>query len=295
MKSFKTTRLASQAFNCNFDEKIYFERTKRNHYWLGGLAGQQKLYDLKLGVAGLGGMGSNLAEIFVRLGVGHLKIADGDIIQLSNLNRQVIANRHTVGMKKAVASSTELRNIAEDFELVVYDDGITEKNVEEFVSDLDVIIDEIDVFPFRAHVWLHAAAQKRNLPLYSGFIIGLGTHIFKFQGTDFTFEDFMLRDQKQIDSPSPDFIMNRLATPAPSYLRKAKNQKKFKETILNKTVPIFGASTFLSHSFVAIRVLTDYLGLNDQIGGVKTPVMPQFLKVDPLDLKIEVCDIRKQS
>ena len=62
---FSLTDRATKSYSCNYDEKFYLERTKRNHYWLGGVEGQMKLKDLKVGIAGLGGMGSNLAEIMV--------------------------------------------------------------------------------------------------------------------------------------------------------------------------------------------------------------------------------------
>lgn len=292
MSSFKKTSLAWKTYSAEFNELAYFERTKRNHYWLGGLEGQKKLRDMRVGVAGLGGMGSNLAEIMVRLGVGHIKIADPDTIEHSNLNRQVIANRNTIGMKKAHASALELRNITEDFELVVYDDGLTEENAKEFVSDLDVIIDEIDVFPFRPHIWLQQEARKFNIPCYTGFIIGLGTHVFKFQGSDYTFEDFMMHNDREIDKPTADFMMDRLFNPAPSYLTAPDARRAFEKTIEDKTVPIFGATTYMSHSLLAIRLIVDYLDLNEKFGGPRTPLMPKFMKLDPFDLSLKICDIR---
>jgi molybdopterin/thiamine biosynthesis adenylyltransferase len=290
---FSQTRLAAKTYSAQFDQARYLERTKRNHYWLGGVDAQNKLRDLRVGVAGLGGMGSNLAEILVRLGVGHIKITDPDTIEHSNLNRQVIANRNTIGMKKAEASALELRNIAEDFELVVYDDGLTKENAEEFVSDLDVIVDEIDVFPFRAHVWLHQAARKRNLALYSGFIIGLGTHVYKFQGSDYTFEDFMLHNEAEMDNPSASFLIDRLFNPPPTYMTDKAKLKDFTKTIEDKSVPIFGTSTYASQSLLAIRLITDVLGLDEKWGAPKTPTMPKFMKLDPFDLSLQVCDIRE--
>ena len=281
-------------FQCNFDEEYYLERTKRNHYWLGGLEGQNKLKNLKVGIAGLGGMGSNLAEIMVRLGVGHIKIADPDTIEISNINRQVIATKETVGQKKAIASANELRKITEDFELVVYDDGITAENAEEFVSELDVIIDEIVVFPFTAHTWLHREANKLNIPLYSGFIIGLGTHVYKFQGNDYTFEDFMENDFQQIQNPTMDFTFDRLVNPPPTYMSEKKDLNSFSQAISEDSVPIFGTSTFISHSLLAIRLIVDYLGLNEKFGGAKTPTMPEFMKLDPFDMTFQVHDITKQ-
>lgn len=278
----------SKHYPAQFNEADYLERTKRNHFWLGGTEGQYRLQKLKVGIAGLGGMGSNLAEIMVRLGVGHIKIADPDTIEHSNINRQVIANKNTVGQKKAIASANELRNITEDFELTVYEDGITEENAEEFVSDLDLIIDEIDVFPLHAHVNLHQAARKRNLPLYSGYIIGLGTHIYKFHGNEYTLEDFLQNNQEQISNPSAEFLFSRFVNPPLQHLESEQILNGYRECVQKGTVPIFGASTYMSQSLVAIRIVTDFLGLDTAIGGVKTPVMPQFLSVDPLFLKFEI-------
>lgn len=285
---FSKTLKADRLFKANFNEEKYLERTKRNHFWLGGIEGQTKLKNLRVGIAGLGGMGSNLAEIMVRLGVGHIKIADPDTIEYSNINRQVIANQQSVGQKKAKASYTELRNIADDFELIVYENGITEDNAAEFVSDLDVVIDEIDVYPLQAHVWLHQAARKLNLPLYSGFIIGLGTHIYKFQGSEYTFEDFMQNNQQQIEKPTAEFLLNRFVQPAPSYLQKENFYNAFLTTIKEQSVPIFGATTYMSQSLIAIRIIADILKLNEKIGGSPTPLMPEFISLDPLEMSLTV-------
>jgi len=293
LKPLFTHHLASTAYTPAFNEKSYYERTQRNHFWLGGIEGQNKLKDLRVGIAGLGGMGSNLAEIMVRLGVGHIKIADPDTIDYSNINRQVIANRKTVGMKKAEASAAELRTIAEDFELVVYDKGITDENAEEFAGDLDIIIDEIDVFPLQAHVWLHQAARKKNIPLYSGFIIGMGTHVYKFQGSQYTFEDFMLNDIKQIQKPDFAFLVDRFVNPAPSYMQKPGVLKEFSETSLKTSVPIFGATTYISQSLIAVRVISDVLKLHENCGTVETPLMPKFISLDPLSLSLQVCEVDK--
>lgn len=295
MTAFSKTQRAHKVFPMQKDEARYLQRTRRNHHWVGGEEGQKRLQNMRVGIAGLGGMGSNLAEIMVRLGVGHIKTADNDTIEHSNINRQVIANKNTVGQKKAVASANELRNIAEDFELVVYEDGITKDNAEEFVSDLDVVIDEIDVFPLQAHIWLHQAARKRNLPIYSGFIIGMGTHVYKFHGESYTFEDFMQNNLQEIQSPSTAFLLNRFLNPPPSYVSKTAALKDFAHVIEEDSVPIFGATTYMSQSLLAIRLIVDFLNLSSKWGVTQTPIMPQFMKLDPMDLSFRVCDIREQK
>lgn len=289
---FTHTSFSHKVFEQKADLPSYLERTRRNRFWVGSEIAQLKLRDLRVGVAGLGGMGSNIAEILVRLGVGHLKITDPDIIEASNLNRQVIANRNTVGMKKAMASAQELRAISEDIELVVYDDGLTEENAQEFVSDLDVIIDEIDVSPLRPHVWLHREARKLGLPLYSGYIIGMGTHIYKFQGNEFTFEDFMNHREDMYDKPTHEFIIDRFFRPRPGYMQADADVERMLVSARESSFPIFGASTYGSQSALVIRMIADQLGLGKSLTIPPTPVMPEFIKMDALDYTFKVCDIR---
>jgi molybdopterin/thiamine biosynthesis adenylyltransferase len=289
---FTHTSLASHVFPRIPDLKTYFERTRRNRYWVGSEEAQLKLRNLRVGIAGLGGMGSNIAEILLRLGVGHIKIADPDTIELSNLNRQVIANRNTIGTLKAVASATELRNISEDCELVVYTDGLTEENAEEFVADIDILIDEIDVSPLMPHIWLHRAARARNLPTYSGYIIGMGTHIYKFQGNEYTFEDFMQNRMDMMEKPTVEFIAERFLRPYPSYMKTEKSLEDFLASARESSFPIFGASTYGSQSCLVIRVLADFLELDKKLGVPKTPLMPQFIKLDSLDYTFAIHDVR---
>jgi molybdopterin/thiamine biosynthesis adenylyltransferase len=290
---FPNVERCSGHYRPSFDLARYMERTRRNHYWLGGPSGQMKLLGLRVAIAGLGGMGSNIAEMLVRLGVGHIKIADPDTIEISNLNRQVIANRNTIGRAKATASVEELRNIAEDFELAWYREGVTQENAVEFVSDIDILIDEIDVFPLSVHVALHEAARARNIPIYSGFIIGIGAHIYKFEGDAYTMEDFLLHDRRQIETPTPEFLAERFINPPPSYLSRPEDRDDLLEGMRVSGLPIFGASTYAAQSILVIRAIADFLKLHEKWGLPPTPVMPQFIKFDPIDMTLKSCSLRE--
>lgn len=284
-------RLATDHYAAEFNQRKYLERTQRNHYWLGGPSGQSKLHDLSVGVAGLGGMGSNIAETLVRMGVGHLRIADPDTIDYSNINRQVIANQNTVGAGKAETSAKELRQIAKDFELVVYNQGITEETVEEFISGCDAVVDEIDVFPLDKHVLLHRACQKQNIPVYSAYVVGVGIHFYKFHGSDYTFEDFLGGDSSQWQKPTAQFLLDKFGPPYASYL-KGSGLDGYAHEIMSGKVPIFGPATLLGHSVVSTRLILDLLGHNGSdniLGNKKTPVMPNFLVLDSCDLTLKEC------
>ncbi len=266
----------------------YLERTRRNHFWVGGEAGQLKIRNLRIGVAGLGGMGSNIAEIFARLGVGYLRISDPDTIDRTNINRQVIANEETVGEKKALASAAELHRIAKDLQLDVHTDGIQEHNADQFVRDLDVIINEIDVLHIDKQLLLLAAARRNKIPVYTTLVVGLGIHLYKYDAqSPYSGHEFLTT---LIDDPSAENLIDRLGGPLPSYLQ-GKTLAAFTNEIKSGCVPIFGASTYLGQSLLAIRVLYDQGCIPVQAHVPVTPSLPEFLVLDPLTLELKKAKI----
>jgi len=271
----------------------YLERTQRNHFFIGGKEGQEKIKKLKIGVAGLGGMGSNIAQYLARLGVIELNLADSDTVDVSNINRQVIANFQTVGRSKLGVSIEEIKNIAPESKLKTFSEGITEDNAEEFVKGCDFIIDEIDVFPIEAHIALHRACRKYDIPVYSAYVIGLGIHFYKFHGEGFKFEDFLSVEEGISESERLNKIVKTFISEPPSYLQN-ENIEAFKEMAQDHGVPIFGPSCLLGHTIVITRVLADFLGA--EVLGVKlpeTPVMPRFIKVDLMSLTMSVETFKK--
>ena len=294
--SFKASSPAATHYQAAvYDEQHYLERTLRNHYYVGGVANQFALRDLTIGVAGLGGMGGNIADALVRMGVGRLRIADPDTIEATNLNRQVVANRETLGMKKVEAAMINLRRIAEDVEIVGYAQGIDAGMVEEFVRGCDIIVDEIDPFPLDRHVFLHREARKYDIPIYSAFIAGLGIHFYKFQGNDYTFEDFIHCSEEQWVNPSIELLVERFGDPLPSYWRGV-NIDPFVRSAESGGIPIFTSSVLIGHSILTIRLLLDVLASRLKDAGPiaaaarmnPTPVMPRFLVLDPVDLTLSV-------
>lgn len=265
-------------------ENFYSERTKRNHFWTQGLTGQDEIRKLKIAVAGLGGMGSNIAEIFARLGVGTLRLADPDTIEVSNINRQVIANINTVGQKKIDACVSEIMGIDPSIDLQKYHEGITKENAEAFVDGVDVVINEIDVLHIKEQIYLLNAARKKGIPVYTTLVVGVGVRLYKFSPhSEFAPEDFLgtLAKNQNIDN-----LIEVFGTPLPDYLT-GDNLDSFKAEIeTNGGIPIFGASTYMGQSLLAIRVLTDLGFIRNSNSVPKTPELPEFLTLDPLTLEL---------
>ncbi len=272
----------------NQDEKIYRERTKRNHFWLQGWEGQKEIRNLKIAVAGLGGMGGQTTELLARMGVGDLRISDPDTVDVSNINRQIVATQKTVGKTKRQSMTDRVLDIAEDFNLTVYP-GVNQENVEDFVDGCDAVIDEIDVFPLQAHRILHEACRKRNIPIYSAYVVGMGIHFYKFHGNEYTLDDFLGYDEKeQWDKPTAEYLLRKYGPPLPTYIE-GKMAEDFKTAIETGSVPIFGPATLIGQSLIATRVVLDLIKSTPKTK--KTPMMPEFLAIDYADLTINVCKV----
>ncbi len=266
----------------------YFERTKRNHYWIGGPETQLEISKLRVGVAGLGGMGSGVALALARLGVTRFHLADPDHVDVSNFNRQVIANTETVGLSKVQATVNELRKIDPNIEIQIFSEGITKSSVKDFCHERDVIVDEIDVYPLDAHELLHQEAVAKNLSLYSAYVIGLGIHLYRFSGEQFRFADFIrpVRENSEFTSG----LMDTFLRPRPNYLGEL-GYDGYHAQVKSGAVPIFGPSCLLGHSLVAMRVVLDWLsirGASLPFEHKLTPVMPSFLVVDPIGMSMNI-------
>jgi molybdopterin/thiamine biosynthesis adenylyltransferase len=276
-----------------YDEQHYLNRTQRNHYYVGGISNQKELYRLTVGVAGLGGMGGNIADALVRLGIGHLRIADPDTVEATNINRQVVANKETLGMRKVDAALINMRRLADDVEIVGYAQGVQADMVREFVKGCDIIVDEIDPVPLDRHVMLHREARKNNIPIYSAMIAGLGIHFYKFQGNEYTFEDFVNCPEEQWCNPPLTVLLERFGKPIPSYW-KGSGAKDLFGYVESSGIPIFTSTVLMGHSFLVTRLILDLLVTRFQSHSMiaeaarrtPTPVMPQFFVFDPLDLTV---------
>jgi tRNA A37 threonylcarbamoyladenosine dehydratase len=104
-----------------------------------------KLYNSKVAIFGIGGVGSFAAEALTRSGIGNIILIDYDIIDISNLNRQIHADFNTIGQKKVIAMKNRLLNINKELNIKVYDEMYTEENTHLLNKDYDYVIDAIDM------------------------------------------------------------------------------------------------------------------------------------------------------
>lgn len=135
-----------------------------------GEKGQEKIKKSKVFVAGAGGLGSTASIYLAVGGVGHIKIIDKDVSELSNLNRQILHTEDDLGKSKAQSAREKLARITRDIKIEGIDENITEENVFDLVGDSDLIIDCMD--NFRARYVLNKAAIDKKIPFVHASVCG---------------------------------------------------------------------------------------------------------------------------
>ncbi|MCB9185869.1 MAG: molybdopterin-synthase adenylyltransferase MoeB [Flavobacteriales bacterium] len=138
-----------------------------------GEAGQQKLLDAKVLIIGAGGLGCPALQYLVAAGVGTIGIVDGDTVDETNLQRQVLFTTNDIGRSKALVAKEKLNQLNPDVTIQIYQAFLTANNALEIIREYDLIIDGTDNFATRYLV--NDACVKLNKP----FVYGA---IHKFEG-----------------------------------------------------------------------------------------------------------------
>ena len=138
-----------------------------------GDEGQMKLLSSKVLCIGAGGLGSPASLYLAAAGVGTLGIVDMDVVDESNLQRQILHNEDRVGEAKVDSAKKTLTSLNRDVNVVTYNVRLSANNVEDIISGYDVVVDGTDNFPIRYIV--NDASAKTGIPVVHG-------SIFRFEG-----------------------------------------------------------------------------------------------------------------
>ncbi|MCD6725664.1 MAG: molybdopterin-synthase adenylyltransferase MoeB [Solirubrobacteraceae bacterium] len=135
-----------------------------------GPEGQQKLLDARVLLLGAGGLGSPTALYLAAAGVGAIGIVDDDVVDLSNLQRQVIHATSRIGVPKVDSAEQAIHDLNPDVEVVKYRRRLDASNVMEILEGWDVVVDGVDNFPTR--YLLNDATVRLGIPVVSAAILG---------------------------------------------------------------------------------------------------------------------------
>ena len=121
-------------------------------------------------IVGCGGLGGNLISILSRIGIGHLRIVDGDVFEATNLNRQLFSEIPVLGQNKARAAADRVARINPEITIEAIETFLTEENAADLLAGCDIVMDALDNIPGRR--MLAAACEKAGIPLVYGAISG---------------------------------------------------------------------------------------------------------------------------
>jgi molybdopterin/thiamine biosynthesis adenylyltransferase/rhodanese-related sulfurtransferase len=144
-----------------------------------GLEGQQKLLDAKVLLLGAGGLGSPSALYLAAAGVGTLGIVDDDVVDLSNLQRQVIHNSNRVGVSKVDSAEETIQALNPDIKVEKHKLRLGPDNIMDILPNYDIVVDGLDNFPTR--YLLNDASVRLRIPVVSAAILGFDGQLSVFK------------------------------------------------------------------------------------------------------------------
>ena len=142
----------------------------------------EKLHNSKVVIFGLGGVGSYVVEALTRAGIGNFILVDNDVVEMSNLNRQIIATRKTIGRAKVEVEKERILEINPEAKILTYKEFFMPSSENLFDNSVDYIIDCIDTVT--AKIEIIKRAKKLNIPVISSMGTGNKLDPTKFEIAD---------------------------------------------------------------------------------------------------------------
>lgn len=151
---------------------------------------QARLRGSCVAIGGMGGVGGIHLLTLARLGVGRFKIAEFDVFEIVNFNRQVGATVSTIGRSKIEVLKEMVLDINPEIEIEQFPHGIQPDNIGLFLKDVDLYIDGLDFFAFGARRLTFSACETAGIPVITAAPLGLGTATLIFAPGGMSFEDY---------------------------------------------------------------------------------------------------------
>ena len=167
----------------------YDQAFSRNLGWVTE-AEQQRLRHARVAIGGLGGVGGVHLLTLARLGIGRFSIADFDVFDVVNFNRQAGALMSSLGKTKIDTLAAMALDINPEIELSTFPEGIRDSTIDKFLEGVDLYVDGLDFFAFDARRLTFAACERNGIPVITAAPLGLGTALLVFAPGGMSFEDY---------------------------------------------------------------------------------------------------------
>ena len=220
-----------------------------------GLSGQIKIKASSVLIAGCGGLGSASTLYLAAAGIGKIGLVDSDVVELSNLQRQVIHSVENIDQPKVISAQNRIVGLNPNVEVEAIHDRITDKNTDSILGEYPIVVDATDNFETR--YILNKACVRRNIP----FVYGA---IFQFSGQMSVFWN--------IKGPCFHCVFSH--TPTPEY------------SASNRGVGVIGALPGIIGALQAVEVIKMITQVGESMVG-------KILLYDGLETKFQDISVKK--
>lgn len=167
----------------------YHQAFSRNIGWVTRHE-QELLRHKRVAIAGMGGVGGVHLLTLARLGIGAFHIADFDVFDIVNFNRQVGATVSSLGKPKADVLAAMAKDINPELDIKIFPQGINQNNLSDFFAGVDLYVDGLDFFAFSARQATFAACAELRIAAITAAPLGMGTALLNFLPGKMTFEEY---------------------------------------------------------------------------------------------------------
>ncbi len=187
----------------DFDYDVAFSR---NIGWV-TRAEQARLKTMRVAIGGLGGVGGSHLVTLARMGIGNFNISDLDEFELANFNRQHGASMSTLGQPKVTTMADVIRDINPDGDNRIFDQGVSNENLDDFLADCDLYMDSLDIFALDIRRKVFQACYDKGIPTITAAPMGMGTAFLIFLPGKMSFEQYFRLDGYEFEDQIIKFVI----------------------------------------------------------------------------------------
>ncbi|MGZ3792943.1 MAG: ThiF family adenylyltransferase [Bdellovibrio sp.] len=255
---------------------VYKERFLRSI----GIFTEEQLLQLKatrIAVAGLG-LGGSVFLNLVRLGIENFNIADPDIFERTNINRQRLAKETTIGLRKDECSIAEAKAINPNVNVSLFKDGVKPFNLDSFLHNIDWVVDVVDIFAMSDKLALNKQAHRLGIPVASCATVGFSGSVVIFNKSTPTFEELTgisdTNSSEENISRFARFICPEIPLYMQAQLAKAMNRSGY--------VPFVPCGGEIAAAITAAEIAKNIVGIGKKV------LAPYGIFVDAAEVKTEI-------
>jgi molybdopterin/thiamine biosynthesis adenylyltransferase len=236
----------------------------------------ERIRSTKVGVAGLGMGGSTFINL-VRMGFERFHVADPDVYERTNINRQRAAKESTVHKRKDDSLIAEAQDINPAIEIDVFREGVQAENMERWLDGLDWIVDVIDIYAMEPKLLMNERAHELGIPVASSATLGYGAVVLVFDSSTPSFSQLSGITSGMSNAQALELFVRMMFPEVPAYmLAQAQLAMEGKGHI-----PFVVTGVEFSAALVVLEITKQILGIGT------CPRAPEGIFCEPLDLRLE--------